>query len=93
MAAVVQEQGKDIAEFAKSSQQEQDEDSSMDLHGADPSQVIAEAAAASTAAAAAAGASKNAPHSKTKAEPVAEGGGEPAHLSGAPAPVSSSAAA
>lgn len=95
MAAVVQEHGKDIAEFDKSSQQEQDEDSTMDLGGADPSQVIADATAASAAAAAAAGAggAKKAPRTaKAKPEPLPQGGAE-AVPAGAPAPAVSPAAA
>lgn len=94
MAAVVQEQGKDIAEFDKSSQQEQDEDSTMDLGGADPSQVIADASAASAAAAAAAGAgaAKKGSRAKSKPDPASQGG-EVVPASGAPAPAVSPAAA
>jgi hypothetical protein len=100
MAAVVREHGNDIAEFDKSSQQEQDEDSTMDLGGADPSQVIADASAAAAAAAAAAGAgtagagtAKKAPRIKTKPDSAPQGDGAAVSTSGAPAPAVTPAAA
>lgn len=95
MAAVVQEHGKDIAEFDKSSQQEQDEDSTMDLGGADPSQVIADASAAAAAAATAAGAgaAKKTPRTKTKPDSAPQGDGAVLPASGAPAPAVSPTAA
>jgi hypothetical protein len=93
MAAVVAEQGEDIAAFDKSSQQEQDEDSTMDLGGADPNQVIAEASAASAAAATVAGAAKKSSRAKPKPDAAPQGDGEPASSGSAPAPAASPAAA
>lgn len=93
MAAVVKEHGNDIAAFDASSKQEQEEDSTMDLHGADPSQVIADAAAASAAAAAAAAAGKKSSRPKAKAEPAESGAAEPAPLGSSVATVATTAAA
>lgn len=55
MSAVVEQQGRDIAAFDKDSAEDEHGDASMNLGGADPSQVIDDAAAASTAASAATG--------------------------------------
>lgn len=66
MAEMVTQQGKEIAEFDKSTSEEEHGDSSMDLKGADPNKLIDEAAAASTAAATAAAGRKRS--SRTKAD-------------------------
>jgi hypothetical protein len=68
MAAVVQQQSHDIAEFAASTQQEGD-DLGADAMRAEPGQLIAEAAAASIAAAA--GAGPAARNTRPKTEPAA----------------------
>jgi len=77
MSEMVTQQGKDIAEFDKATQEEEHGDSSMDLKGADPNKLIDEAAAASTAATAAAGRKRTA-----RAKPDADAGS----AAGAPAP-------
>lgn len=92
MAAVVQEHGKDIAAFDASSQQEQNDDSTMNLNGANPDQVISDAVAGSTAAATAAAAAgaapKKAPRKKAEPAAAAPDGGTVAPMAnaGAPAP-------
>ncbi len=93
MAAVVQQQGQDIAEFDKSSQQDNDEDPTMDLKGADPSQVIDSAAAAAAAGATAAGAIKRPRTTKLKAEPAPAATGDSLPSSSTAAPMSPAAAA
>lgn len=92
MAAVVQEQGKDIAAFEQSSQQEQDEDSSMDLRGADPTKLIDDAAAASVAAATAASAPRKPRAAKAKTDTPPAGDADPAGPGGATALVAPAAA-
>lgn len=93
MAAVVQQQGQDIAEFDKSSQQDNDDDPTMDLKGADPSQVIDSAAAAAAAGATAAGATKRPRTTKLKAEPAPAATGDSLPSSSTAAPMSPAAAA
>lgn len=68
MSEIVSQQGEDIAEFDKDTQQLDAEDTTMSLGGADPSQVIDDAAAASSAAMAAAGGARK---RKKAAEPSA----------------------
>ena len=93
MAAVVQQQGQDIAEFDKSSQQDNDDDPTMDLKGADPSQVIDSAAAAAAAGATAAGATKRLRTTKVKAEAAPAATGDSLPSSSTAAPMSPAAAA
>jgi hypothetical protein len=93
MAAVVQQQGQDIAEFDKSSQQDNDDDPTMDLKGADPSQVIDSAAAAAAAGATAAGAMKRPRTTKVKAEPAPAATADSLPSSSTDAPMSPAAAA
>ncbi len=77
MADTVAQQGKDIAAFDKSTEEEEHGDLGMDLKGADPSQVIDDAAATSTAAAAAAAGRKRGSRAKGESE-AASRAGEPA---------------
>lgn len=51
MSAIVEQQGKEIADFAKNANDGADADASLDLGGMDPAQLIDEAAAASMATA------------------------------------------
>lgn len=51
MSAIVEQQGKEIADFAEKANDGSDADSSLDLGGVDPAQLIDEAAAASVAVA------------------------------------------
>ena len=53
MAEMVEQQGRDIADFDKSSEEDSRIDSSMDLGGADAGQLIGDASAAYTASASA----------------------------------------
>ncbi len=69
MAEMVEQQGRDIADFDKSSEEDSRSDSSMDLGGADAGQLIDDAAAASTASASA---------SKRSTKPKKPAGAEPA---------------
>lgn len=93
MAAVVQQQGQDIAEFDKSSQQDNDDDPTMDLKGADPCQVIDSAAAAAAAGATAAGATKRPRTTKVKAEAAPSATADSLPSSSTAAPMSPAAAA
>lgn len=93
MAAVVQQQGQDIADFDKSSQQDNDDDPTMDLKGGDPSQVIDSAAAAAAAGATAAGATKRPRTTKVKAEPALAATGDSLPSSSTVAPMFPAAAA
>ena len=75
MAAVVQQQAHDIAEFDASTQQESD-DLAMDLKGGDPGQLISDATAASVAATAAAAAGARGRSTQPADHARAEGGSE-----------------